>query len=164
MTIRIKNYWLIASITLALTVPAVVPAMASAATSAAPAAGCRGISNDIAGGANSATGGNDINCKDANVNNGGIAKIGRSIVNILSLIVGIVAVIMIIFGGFRYITSGGDSGKVGNAKNTLIYAMVGLAIAALAQILIRFVLFQTTQITACPTNPNISASNSKCKP
>lgn len=158
MIIKIKNLWLIAIVTLALTVPAVVPVMASAA------AGCSGISDDIAGGANSATGGTDINCKDTNVDDGGIAKIGRSIVNILSLIVGIAAVIMIIFGGFRYITSGGDSGKVSNAKNTLIYAMVGLAIAALAQILIRFVLFQTTQITACPTNPSISASNSKCKP
>ncbi len=61
-------------------------------------------------------------------------------VNILSLIVGIVAVIMIIIGGFRFITSGGDSGKVGSAKSAVVYAIVGLIVVALAQIIVRFVL------------------------
>jgi len=35
---------------------------------------------------------------------------------------------MIVYGGFKYITSGGDSGKVGGAKNTLIYAIIGLIV------------------------------------
>jgi len=69
-----------------------------------------------------------------------------SIVNIISVIVGVVAVIMIIFGGFRYITSGGDSGKVGTAKNTILYALIGLIIVALAQFIVRFVLGQTANI------------------
>jgi hypothetical protein len=67
-----------------------------------------------------------------------------AVVNILSIVVGILAVIMIIFGGFRYITSAGDSGKITNAKNTIIYALVGLIIVVLAQAIVRFVLFKVT--------------------
>ena len=69
-----------------------------------------------------------------------LASIASKVVNILSIVVGIVAVIMIIFGGFRYITSGGESGSVSGAKNTLIYAIVGLVIVALAQFIVHFVL------------------------
>ncbi len=61
-------------------------------------------------------------------------------VNIFSGIVGIVAVIMIVYGGFRYITSGGDSAKVTAAKNTIVYAIIGLIVVALAQFIVRFVL------------------------
>jgi hypothetical protein len=67
-----------------------------------------------------------------------------NVVNVLSLIVGIIAVIMIVIGGFRYITSGGDSGNVSGAKNTILYAIVGLVIVALAQFIVRFVLSQST--------------------
>jgi hypothetical protein len=63
-----------------------------------------------------------------------------NIVNLLSFIVGIVAVIMIVIAGFRYITSGGDSSKVSGAKSALIYAIVGLIIVALAQLIVQFVL------------------------
>jgi hypothetical protein len=69
-----------------------------------------------------------------------VNKIIKQVINIISVIVGVVAVIMIIIGGFRYITSGGDSGAVGNAKNTIIYALVGLVIVFFAQIIVRFVL------------------------
>lgn len=62
------------------------------------------------------------------------------IVNIFSLIVGVVSVIMIIIGGLRYITSGGDTGNVTSAKNTILYAIIGLVIVALAQFVVRFVL------------------------
>ena len=72
--------------------------------------------------------------------------LARQIVNIFSVIVGIIAVIMIIYGGFKYITSGGDSGNVTGAKNTLIYAIVGLIIVALAQFIVRFVLGQANSI------------------
>lgn len=67
------------------------------------------------------------------------------VVNIFSLVVGIVAVIMIIIGGFRYITSGGDSGKVNSAKDTILYAIIGLVVVALAQFLVRFVLARVIQ-------------------
>jgi hypothetical protein len=64
----------------------------------------------------------------------------RTIVNLLSAIVGIVAVIMIIVGGLRYITSGGNDTSVTGAKNTILYAIIGLIIVALAQVLVRFTL------------------------
>lgn len=72
-----------------------------------------------------------------------IEKTIQSIINILSVVVGIVAVFMIIISGFRYITSGGDSARVSSAKNTIIYAIVGLIVIALAQVIVRFVIAKT---------------------
>ncbi len=78
----------------------------------------------------------------SNCNDKGVENTIRAVVNILSYIIGAVAVIMIMVGGFKYITSGGSAEGVGNAKNTIIYALVGLAIAVLAQVLVQFVLGQ----------------------
>lgn len=71
---------------------------------------------------------------------GAVGRLVASIVNILSLLVGIAAVIMIIVSGFKYVTAAGDSNAIASAKSTLIYALVGLVIAALAQVIVRFVL------------------------
>jgi len=68
----------------------------------------------------------------------------ENIINIFSIVVGIVAVVMIILGGFKFITSGGDANNVKSAKNTILYAVIGLVVVALAQIIVRFVLNQTT--------------------
>ncbi len=65
-----------------------------------------------------------------------------TVINIFSLVVGVISVIMIIIGGLKYITSGGDSGNVTGAKNTILYAVIGLVVVALAQIIVRFVLTQ----------------------
>jgi hypothetical protein len=70
----------------------------------------------------------------------GIDSVVRSVVNILSFIVGIVAVIMIIVGGLKFVTANGDSSRAASARTTLIYALIGVAVAALAQVLVRFVL------------------------
>ncbi|MEI6237338.1 MAG: pilin [Candidatus Saccharibacteria bacterium] len=67
-----------------------------------------------------------------------------TIINIFSWIVGVICVIMIIYGGFRYVTAGGDSARVGDAKNTILYAIVGLVIVALAQVIVKFVLSKVT--------------------
>jgi hypothetical protein len=64
----------------------------------------------------------------------------RNVINILSVIVGIAAVIMVILGGFRYVTSGGDSNSTKGARDTIIYALVGLVVVALAQAIVQFVL------------------------
>ena len=61
-------------------------------------------------------------------------------INILSLVAGVAAVIMLIIGGLRYITSSGEAGNVSSAKNTIIYALVGLVVVALAQFIVHFVL------------------------
>lgn len=73
-----------------------------------------------------------------------INDIVHTIVNFLSAIVGIVAVIMIIVGGLRYVTSGGNDSSVTAAKNTILYAIIGLVIVALAQIIVRFTLSKLT--------------------
>jgi hypothetical protein len=80
-----------------------------------------------------------IGATGSNCNDSGVTNVISAVVQILSLVVGIAAIIMVIVAGFKYITSGGESGKVANAKNTLIYALVGLVIAALAQFLVHFV-------------------------
>ncbi len=68
----------------------------------------------------------------------------QDVIKIFSWVVGVLSVIMIIFGGFKYITSGGDAGKVTSAKNTILYALVALVIAALAQLIVLFVLGNVT--------------------
>jgi hypothetical protein len=66
-----------------------------------------------------------------------------NVINILSSIVGFVAVVMIIVGGFKYITSNGDAAGIASAKHTVIYAIVGLLLVAMAQLIVRFVLNAT---------------------
>ena len=73
-----------------------------------------------------------------------INRIIHTIVNLLSAVVGVVAVIMIIVGGFRYITSGGNDTSVTSAKNTILYAVIGLVVVALAQLIVRFTLSKLT--------------------
>ncbi len=83
------------------------------------------------------------NCSDTSAN-GSINKIIETVVEILSWVVGVAAVITIIIGGFRYITSGGDSNSTASAKNTILYAIIGLLIALVAQVLVRFVFNRAT--------------------
>lgn len=65
-------------------------------------------------------------------------------VNMFSVLVGVVSVVMIIVGGLKYITSGGESANITSAKNTILYAVIGLVVVALAQIIVRFVLSRTS--------------------
>lgn len=81
---------------------------------------------------------NPSNC--ATTDTSGLDKTIEAVINILSVIVGIVAVIMIILNGFKFITSGGDSNKVSSAKTGIIYAVVGIIIVALAQFIVKFVI------------------------
>lgn len=62
------------------------------------------------------------------------------ITNTVLLIVGLISVIMLVYGGLRYILSGGDSKKVTDAKNTILYAIIGLIISILAYAIVHFVL------------------------
>ncbi len=113
----------------------VIPMVASAAT----------IQDGVCSGAADLQFGGSSNC--SSVGEGSAEKVNNlitQIVNIFSVIVGIVAVIMIVYGGFRYITSGGESGNVTNAKNTILYALIGLVIVALAQFIVKFVLAKAT--------------------
>lgn len=68
--------------------------------------------------------------------NGVLTKVGR----LLSMVVGIASVIMIIISGLKYVLASGDQSSIASAKNTLLYAIVGLVIAGSAQAIIFFVL------------------------
>ena len=67
--------------------------------------------------------------------------------NTILLVVGLISVIMLVYGGLRYILSGGDSKKVTDAKNTILYAIIGLIISLLAFAIVNFVLNSVVGIT-----------------
>lgn len=90
---------------------------------------------------------NPTPCDQSAGNGDSATKLVKQVINIISLLVGAVAVIMLIFGGFRYVTSGGKQESVTSAKNTIIYAIIGLVIVALAQIIVQFVLNKTNEAT-----------------
>ena len=70
----------------------------------------------------------------------GIDGVFTKITNTILYAVGIISVIMLIYGGLRYVISGGDSKKVTDAKNTIMYAIIGLIIAILAYAIVNFVI------------------------
>ncbi len=70
---------------------------------------------------------------------GGSDSIFTKITNVLLFIIGAISVIMIIIGGIRYVVSGGNSASVTAAKNTILYAVVGIIVAILAFALVNFV-------------------------
>jgi|GEM_PF-1232823 len=91
----------------------------------------------------------------------------KSVLNILSFVVGIIAVIMLIIGGIRFITSQGDSGSTASARNTIIYALVGLIVVVMAQFLVQFVIGRATtgggSVTTSSTATSTDGSNAVTK-
>lgn len=61
------------------------------------------------------------------------------ITNVMLFVIGAISVIMIIIGGLRYVLSGGDSANVSAAKNTILYAIVGIVVALLAYAAVNFI-------------------------
>ena len=70
---------------------------------------------------------------------GGLISI---LINFLLWTVGILSVAMIIFSGFRYITSAGDAAKTKSAQTALTYSIVGLIVAVLAWVIVKMILRQ----------------------
>lgn len=81
------------------------------------------------------------NCDDQTESGakGQLGDVLKKIINFVSFIVGIIAVIMIIIGGLKYIVSGGESAGVTSAKNSILFAIVGLVVVLFAQIIVRVV-------------------------
>lgn len=73
-------------------------------------------------------------------NNDQIDSLVQNIINLLLMAVGVIAVIMIIIGGIRYVLSAGDSSQITSAKNTVLYAVIGLVVAILAYAIVNFVI------------------------
>jgi len=63
----------------------------------------------------------------------------QTITNILLFILGAIAVVVIVIGGIRYATSNGDSSSIKAAKDTILYAVIGLVVAILAYAIVNFV-------------------------
>lgn len=79
----------------------------------------------------------------------------NTITNVLLFAVGALSVIMLIIGGIRYVVSGGDSTAVQSAKNTILYAIVGIVICLLAYAVVSFVIGSFTNsggAAVAPTN------------
>lgn len=70
----------------------------------------------------------------------GSAGIFTTITNVMLFGVGAIAVIMVVIGGLRYVISGGNSTNITSAKNTILYAVIGMIIAILAYALVNFVI------------------------
>lgn len=91
---------------------------------------------DCVGAGVKASGGSSVNADPADII--------QTVVNILLFIIGAISVIMIILGGIRYTISQGDSSKITTAKNTILYAVVGLGVAIFAYAIINFVISKLT--------------------
>lgn len=97
-------------------------------TPATVSASCTGPKNCITQGSNNArTGATDI---DAVI---------KSVTNLLLFLVGAVSVIMLVLGGFKYVTSNGNADQIKSAKNTIMYAVIGLVVAIVAYAAVDFV-------------------------
>jgi hypothetical protein len=68
------------------------------------------------------------------------SSIITNVINTLFMVLGMIAVIMIVIGGIRYATSGGDSSQTKAAKDTILYAVVGLIVAIMSYAIVNFVL------------------------
>jgi hypothetical protein len=62
----------------------------------------------------------------------GVETLIQTVIKILMYVVGVASVIMLVIGGLRYVTSGGDNSAVASAKNTIIYSVIGLIVAIIA--------------------------------
>ncbi|MEX0932014.1 MAG: hypothetical protein WDZ81_00210 [Candidatus Saccharimonadales bacterium] len=90
-----------------------------------------GVQAQLQGGANAA---------NPNTGAGNLTSVFQTIANTLIFLIGAVAVFMLIIGGFRYVVSGGDSESIQSAKNTILYAIIGIVVAFLSFAAVDFVI------------------------
>lgn len=127
---------------LAVIVPALVLSVALVAPSPTYAQNCTDATGGISTGADCAkpTGAASQLFGDGSIFN--------TITNVMLFLIGAVSVIMLILGGIRYVVSGGDQAAVTGAKNTIMYAIIGIVVAFLAFAAVRFVTDQLQKSTA----------------
>ena len=118
----------------------VIPALAFAFAAVVPVATY--ATTDVTCNENSLGLNNGVNCakgQDQQPELFGANGVFKKITDVLLFIIGAVAVIMLVIGGIRYTISGGDQAQVTSAKNTILYAIVGIIVAILAYAIIGFV-------------------------
>lgn len=125
-----------------------IPVLALALSALAPVVGpldvvqAATVDGGITSGVDSARGNDQPTSLFGDGSEGGVFQ---TVTNILLFIIGAIAVIMLIIGGIRYVVSGGDQSAVTAAKNTILYAIVGIVVAILAYAAVNFV---TTELVA----------------
>lgn len=124
---KLKRYTLIAFTVLGLAISVVPQAQIYAAPAPAPAPAIPECNDDK-------------NAAICQTKTGLISGILQSVINTMLFLAGTIAVIMIVVGGIRYITSDGDPAAASKAKNTIIYALVGLVIATASFSIVNFVI------------------------
>ena len=70
----------------------------------------------------------------------GLFNVVQAILNTIISVVSIVAVIFIVIGGVKYMTSAGDPSKASSARKTILYAAIGLVVCVLAFAIVNFVI------------------------
>lgn len=133
MTPKIKKFFTVLIISLMTFLPVIVPVGGSLAyaTSSSLSDLCSGITG-------SSTGSSTTSCGSSSTSST-LGTLAHTIVTTFTYIVGVISVIMLIVAAFKYVTSGGESSKVSSAKNTLIYALVGIVVVIAAQVIVSFV-------------------------
>ena len=134
MKTRIKQF---------ITAFAIVGGIVSVPMAAQPAAAIDVFSNacgstGTSGTSSNSGGGSSEVCGAAKTDDA--TKIVRSVINTVLYVLAFIAVIMIIIGGIRYTTSNGDSGSIKSAKDTILYAVIGLVVAIMAFAIVNFVI------------------------
>jgi hypothetical protein len=64
----------------------------------------------------------------------------KAVINTALMVLGMIAVLMIVIGGIRYTTSNGESSKIKEAKDTILYSVIGVVVAILSYTIVNFVL------------------------
>lgn len=128
---RLKSLAASALLCVLMLVPALpvtaAPALFAASTSQGEA--CSAI-GDISPGSGSCS----------NPSGSSVDSIIKLVIQILSILAGVIAVIMLMVAGLKYVTSQGDATQITSAKNSLLYAVIGLVVVAFAQFIVKFVL------------------------
>lgn len=99
-----------------------------------------GFTKDVCNGVKDSSICNDsssVNPTDPITGNDGIIM---KVVKVISYVIGFVAVLMIIIAGLKFVTANGNSENISSARNTILYAMIGVAIAVIAPLIVRFVI------------------------
>lgn len=96
------------------------------------------------------------------------SSIVKKVIDFLLFLIGVIAVIMVIYGGIQYALSAGDPNKVSKAKNTIVYAVIGIVVAMLAFAIVNFVVDQFNKGTSTSSDDSTAevskpASSSKSK-
>jgi hypothetical protein len=118
-----------------------VPALVLGVSATAGAASCAATGNKVTGIKGAADCAKSADQTETLLGDGGAFT---TITNILIFIVGAISVIMLVIGGVRYTVSGGDSSAVTGAKNTILYAIVGIIVSILAYAVVNFVISNFT--------------------